>query len=202
MPLDRALRATVRNFSTLFLLAAIFTVPLHVGHAYAFRRVIAVSDLHPAIERFPKARQVRGVGPGAVARARMGYLVLNLLEVALLPLLARPAARIMAADRRREVPTVIGALAAGKRSNDAISWRGLAMGPLVVALLLAAVIAWLARTVGLVLVEPLPSASAFAGVGLVEGLSRALGAPFVLGVAGWMATQDTGRAPRGRTKDT
>src|SRR5918992_399319 len=201
MPLDRALRATVRNFSTLFLLVAIFTVPLQMGHAYTWRRVIAVSELHPAIERFPKTRKVRRVGPRALGRARTTYLVLNLLEVALVPLLAGAAARIMVADRRREVPTLMGAWMPGRTSDGSISWRRLSVGSLVVALALAVVVAWLARAIGLLLVEPLPSSSAFVGVGLVEGLCRALGAPFLLGVAGWMASEDAGRARPDRGKD-
>jgi hypothetical protein len=199
MPPDHALRATVRNYSTLFLVVAIFSVPLHVGRAYDYRHVLAVSDLHPAIERFPKTRKVRRVGPRALSRARTSYLVFNLIEVALLPLLAWAAARIMIADRRREVPTVIAAWASLRASDGSVSWRRLSAGPLVVALVLAVLIAWLARTAGLLLVEPLPSASAFLGVGLVEGLSRAVGAPFLLGVAGWMATGNVGRD---REKDT
>lgn len=190
MLLDRAFRATVRNFSTLFLLVAIVTVPLHVAHAYVFRRVIAVSELHPAIERFPRARKVSGVGRAELTEARTSYLVLNLFEVALLPLIVRAAALVMAADRRGEVPTVIRAVA--RRSTaGALSWRLLSPGALVVALGVSIAVTWLARAAGLILVEPLPSTSSWAGVGVVEGLSRAVGAPFFVGPAGWMATKDT-----------
>jgi hypothetical protein len=191
MLLDRALRATVRNFSTLFLLVAILTVPLHVAHAYVFRQVIAVSDLHPAIEGFPRARKVKGVGRAELTEARTSYVVLNLLEVALLPLVARAAAHVMAADRRDEVPTVTRAVAPRRHGAGAPSWRLLSPAALAAALVIAVAVAWLARAAGLILVEPLPSTSAFAGVGLVEGLSRAVGAPFLVGPAGWMATKDT-----------
>ena len=201
MLLDSALRATVRNFSTLFLLVAILTVPLHVVHAYVFRGVIAVSDLHPAIERFPRARKVKGVGRADLGEARTSYVVLNLLEVALLPLVARAAARVMAADRRDEVPTVTRAVAPRRSSEGAPSWRLLSPAVLVVGLVLAVAVAWLARAAGLILVEPLPSTSAFAGIGLVEGLARALGAPFLVGPAGWMATKDAGRARPDRKQD-
>jgi hypothetical protein len=201
MLLDRAFRATVRNFSTLFLLVAIVTVPLHVAHAYVFRRVIAVSELHPAIERFPRARKVSGVGRAELTEARTSYLVLNLFEVALLPLVARAAARAMAADRSGGVPTVMRALAPRGHSTRAVSWRLVSPGTLAVALAVAVVVTWLARAAGLILVEPLPSTSSWAGVGVVEGLCRAVGAPFFVGPAGWMATKDAGRARPDRKKD-
>jgi hypothetical protein len=79
VPLDDALRATFRNYSTLFLFVAAVAVPLHLAHAYAFRHVLAVSDLHPAIEALDRGEFVRSVGPGALARARTSFLVLSLV---------------------------------------------------------------------------------------------------------------------------
>jgi hypothetical protein len=191
MLLDRALRATIRNFSTLFLLVALVMVPLQVAHAYVFRRVIAVSELHPAIEGFPEGRKVARVGPGQLRKARTGYLVIGAIEILLLPLLVRAAARVMAVDRAGGVPTVVGAFAGMRGSLEVGRLRGLPVGPLVVAATLGITIGWLTRALGLVLVEPLADGAAFSGVGLIEGVARALGGAFVVGPAGWALLKDT-----------
>jgi hypothetical protein len=189
MLLDAALRATVRNFSTLFLLVAVVTVPLHVGHAYAFRNVIATSELHPAIERWPPQRRVRGVGSGDLRTARVASTIITLLEIALLPLFARAAARVMAVDRRHGVPTVVGAWGGGPIPLREL--RPPTVGPVVVAAALALTVGWLARAIGLIVVESLPDGVAFAGRGLNESLARAGGAAFLIGPIGWMGSKDT-----------
>jgi hypothetical protein len=181
MLLDRALRATFRNFSTVFLLLAIVTLPLHLAHAVAFHSVIALRELHPTIEEFPRAKQIRGVGREDIAAARRAALAVTALELALAPLLVGAARRALAADERGQVPTVTSA------------WRGVGRAPgsagalarraptsaAVVGLGLAA---WgLARAAGAIVIEPLPEGLAFAGVGLVDGLARALGGSLALG---------------------
>ena len=192
MLVDRSLRATVRNFSTLFLLAATITLPLHVAHAYAFREVIEVAELHPAIEQFPARRKVRGVGLRQLAEARLSYLWLNVVELALLLVLVRPTARVLEVDRRHGVPTVWDAWTGRGGSPGVFSaLRGTSVGPLLAGVALALVVGWLARAVGLLVVEPLPDRLAFAGVGVVEGLWRALAAPFFLGIAAAGAAKDT-----------
>jgi hypothetical protein len=191
MLVDRSLRATVRNFSTLFLLAATITLPLHVAHAYVFREVIEVAELHPAIEEFPARRKVRGVGLRQLDEARVSYLWLSVAELVLLLVLVRPTARVLEVDGRHGVPSVWDAWT-GQRSSPGVfaALRGTSAGPLLVGAALALVVGWLTRAVGLLVVEPLPDRLAFAGIGAVEGLCRALAAPFFLGIAAG-ATKDT-----------
>jgi hypothetical protein len=182
----------VRNFSTLFLIVALVTGPLHLAHAYVFREVIALSELHPAIERFPPTRKVRGIGRSELSRARIAYFVINAVELALLPLMVRAAARALAVDRQQGVPTALGAWATSLRSSaPRARLGGVSVRALGAAALGAFIIGWLAREVGLLVIEPLPDPEAWAGVGLVEALCRACGAPFFLGVAASGAGEDT-----------
>jgi hypothetical protein len=182
---DAALRATFRNFSTLFLLVATLTVPLHLAHAYVFRDVIAVTELHGAIDTFPEGRQVRGVDRAAVASARLSLLGLTAIEIAAIPLLVR-AARAVVTAGEEEVPTVVGAYRSlPTRRPAARSLRAVAPA-VVAAVVFAAAVAWLARLVGSVLVEPLPDARAFVGVGLAEASARALGGAFLVGSVAYL----------------
>ena len=64
-------------------------------------------------------------------------------------------------------------------------------GPLLTAAVIGLAVAWLARAVGLLVVEPLPDAAAFAGVGLVDGVTRAAGGAFFVGCAAWLWVKDT-----------
>jgi hypothetical protein len=191
MPLDRALRATVRNFSTIFLLVALVTLPLQLIHAYVFRNVIAVSELHPAIETFPQERQVSGVGRRQLREAAVTYAVVNVIEIALLPWVVGATAQVMATDRRQGVPTVLRALQATGSSLAVARLTRLRRGPMLLAATLAVAVGWLLRVIGLIVVEPLPDSAAFAGVGLVEGLCRAVGGAFLVGPLAWMVSKDT-----------
>ncbi|CAN5564892.1 hypothetical protein BH24ACT26_BH24ACT26_00730 [soil metagenome] len=187
MVMDQALRATFRNFSTLFLLVAIVTIPLHLAHAFVFRDVIAVGDLHRDIESFPEGRQVQRVGLAELRAARLSFLALTLVELAAVPLFVRAARGAIAADES-EVPTVTGAWRGAlsrstqRPARPAPARAGEGRLPMILAAaVLALAIGWLARAVGLVLIEPLDDLRSFAGVGLVEGACRALGGAFFIG---------------------
>jgi hypothetical protein len=198
MLLDRALRSTFRNFSTLFLLVAVVAVPLHLGHAVAFRSVLAVRELHPDVEDFGERKRVRGVGREDLAAARRADLLLAPLELALLPFLVGAARRTLEADQAGEVPTVFGALGRVRGS-----WRGGvpalagAARETLALVLFAFGAGWVVRAIGLLLSEPLPPAIAFAGVGLAEGLARGFGGALLVGglagiaVARGPAAEDT-----------
>jgi hypothetical protein len=194
--LDRALRATFRNFSTLFLLAALVFVPLHIAYAFAFRRVLAVSELHRAIAQFPGGRLVQGVGREQLSNAHAWSLGLTLLEAVLLPFLVAAADRVLAEDARSGVPTVLGALslAPARLAAPPRDRAPAAAGGAVVAL----AVAWLARSVGLLVAEPLPARLAWAGVGLAEGGARALGGAMLIGTLAFLARPQQPAA----TKDT
>ena len=180
MFVDRALRSTFRNFVTLFFVAACLTVPLHVGKSFLFRRVESVRNLHGDIEAFPGGRQVRSVGRVQLAQARRAALVVTAIEIVLIPILAGAARQVVDRDRGGGVPTVADAwvhclppILPGPRvlrRAGAVA-AGLGAGLAVV---------WLVQSTGAILVEPLGPTVVFAGIGLVEGVSRAAGAPFFL----------------------
>ena len=180
--LERAFSAAFRNFSTLFLMVALFTVPLHVGYSYFFRDVIEVREIHSSIEGFPSYRQVKNVGPDELRTARLAYLGLSVLEVALLlPLLARATARVLEVDSAGGVPTIPRALRASFRRGSSAS-RGLvgALPSILIAAVLALAIGWLFERAALLLVEAVPDEHSWPLVGAIQGFSRALEAPFLL----------------------
>jgi hypothetical protein len=180
--LERAFTAAFRNFSTLFLMVALFTVPLHVGYSFLFRDVIEVREIHSSIEGFPSYRQVKNVGPDELRTARLTYLGLSVLELALLvPLLARATARVLEVDAAGGVPTIPRAFRASLRRGSSAS-RGLfgALPSILIAAVLAFAIGWLFERAALLLVETVPDERAWPLVGGIQGCSRALAAPFVL----------------------
>jgi len=178
--LDGSWRFTFANFSTLFLLVALFTVPLHLVYNYVFRDVVAVREIASDVARFPDQRLVRGVGPQRLEQARLGYIGLNVLELALTPLLVRASRRVAEVHREDGVPGVSDALR-GPRSSP----RG--ARPPAAALITAAVLALalgvLVEASGNLIAEPVGPAGALAAVAAVQALARAAAAPFFLGVA-------------------
>lgn len=188
---DRAFHTVFRNFSTLFLLVAAFTVPLHLAYSFAFRNVIEVSELHAAIQRFPPHRQVHSVGREQLTQSRLAFLALTGVEIALIPILVKATQRVIEVDAGGGVPTVADALSHARGSRGTVrkllSHR---MGTTVAALAIALVLGFLTERTGLLLVEPLGDRLAWAGVGLVRAISRAIGAPFFLVPAAMKAALD------------
>ena len=178
MLVDRAFRFAFRNYSTLWLIVATAVFPLHLVHGYVFRDVIAVSELHRAIEVFPERRQVARVSAADLAEARTWYAALTAVEIALIPALAGAAARVLQEDLRGGVP---GALR---------SWGGVGRldlrgsfgrpGPVAVALVISVAAGWLAETTGRLLVEPLPEGLRWVGGALAAATARSLAAPLLL----------------------
>ncbi len=185
------MRSTFRNFFTLFLIVAVWTVPLHIVYSYVFRDVISVADLHPAIETFPEGgRRVHNVGVDDLKRSRWTAIGLAVLELVLLPLWVRAARDVVggglpstSADvEPHAVPTVVGAYrsvsitrpARPRSSSEMLRW---AVG----AGLFALVVGLLVRRAGLLLVAPLPDENSFAWVGLVEGAARAVAGALFIG---------------------
>lgn len=178
MLLDRALSTLFRHFSTCFLLVASLTLPLHVAISYSHRDVIAVAEIHDDIADFPDDRRVAGVGRAELSAYRSSGPIVLFVELAALPVLVAGAARIVERDLAGR-PSLI----ADAWRHGAAGWRrlrpqrgGLALSGAAVAVAVVLV----SRAVGLLLVEPLPDAVAWAGRALTEGGSRALGAPFFL----------------------
>jgi hypothetical protein len=192
MSLDRAFRATFRNFSTLFLLVASLTVPLHLAYSVAFRDVVAVGDLRSAIERFPPHRKVHGVGRKRLHESRVAFIGLSLLEVALIPVLVRATERVLEVDEQGGVPSVLDAY---RHVVQPRPRQGIGFARVVAAVVVAITVAFLAERIGLLLTEPVPRTLDFLAAGLVRALSRAVGAPFALSA---MALESLRREARQR----
>ncbi|HYO61110.1 MAG TPA: hypothetical protein VEU29_04355 [Actinomycetota bacterium] len=178
--LDRTLRLALRNYVTLFLFVATFAVAIHLVYLFLFRDVVGLAELHDAIREFPPSRQVRGVGHADLDAWRIGNVVVTLIEIGLVPFLAKGAARVIEQDERGEVPTVGAALGATMKTGYRWFPSLKEAGPLLVTVGVALVTWWLVRRTGLLLVEPVGRDAAWAAVAVVEGAARATGAPFVL----------------------
>ena len=196
MLVDRAFRFAFRNYSTLWLIVASVVFPLHLAHGYVFRDVIAVSQLHPAIELFPERRQVARVSAADLAEARRWHAALTAMEIVLIPALAGAATRVLEEDLRGGVPGALRAWGGATRLN----LRGLVgrPGPLLVALAISFAAGWLAETTGGLLVEPLPPGLLWVGAALTAATARSLAAPLLLAT---MATCEVEGDPRVQEND-
>jgi hypothetical protein len=178
MLVDRALRSAFRNFSTLWLIVAGVTFPLHLAHGYAFRDVVAVTELHGAIERFPPYRQVEGVSAADLADARRWYVVVTAVEILSLPLLGAAAQRALEEEGRGGVPGALRSWAGVARPRPAAQLRhpaAVAAGAAVSLL-----IGWLVEVTGRLLLEPAPEQLLWLGGAVVAAGARATAAPFTL----------------------
>jgi hypothetical protein len=177
--LDKALRLTFRNYSTLFLLFGAFSIPAALIYCFFFRSAIAVSELHDTILSFPGKKQVAGVGHDTLVTARLIGWGIVLLGVLALPLLARCARRVLERDADGHAPTVVDSLR--HRPETPPSWWPTydikAQGA---TLLIAVVVGWLALEAGLRASEFLSDGRMWVGVGLARGIAWAVAAPFVL----------------------
>lgn len=176
---DQAFRATLRNFSTLFLLVAVVTVPLHVAYSVVFANVIETRELHDVIETFPEARQVRGVGKSRLNQARVGLALVTLIELASIPFLARGTRRVLQREAENALPTVRDGLRAMREGSVPLPGAGRA-GPVIVALVVGAAFAIMIERIGLLALEFVSDARSFPFFGLMQGVARAAGAPFFL----------------------
>jgi len=197
MLLDKGLRSAITHFSTLFFLVAIVTAPVHIAHSYFFREVIATSELHPEIEQLPPKQNLHGVSADELAAARLVYVVLAAVEIALIPAAIKATGRVLERSADGKPTTALDAWRhlAGSRLQLSSFAGQAAWGPLLAAGLGAVILGYLLRAVGLVLVEPLSDADSFAGVGLIEGLARAGAAPFFLAAAAVCAQTAKDAAP-------
>ncbi|MGH2701259.1 MAG: hypothetical protein ACRDJ2_05715 [Actinomycetota bacterium] len=179
MPLDRALRTALRNFSTFFLIVAVVTVPLNVVWGFLHQDVIGLQELHDDIIDLPKGQRVRDVNSSDLDRARYAELVVLALEAALIPALLRATRRAIEIDESGHVPTALGAWRGlGHRSEPPGSgWRG---GVVITTVLFGAAVWLLASSIGKLMVAPLGDQVAWLGVGLARGLALALALPFAL----------------------
>jgi hypothetical protein len=177
---DRALRAAFSNFSTLFLLAATIVLPLHLARGYIFREVYEVRDIHAVIEQFPdNVRKINRVSRGDLEQLRSSGTVVVVTEIVLFPLLAAAATSAVRTQQEGAVPTALGSWR-GVRDIAGLPAAAARFGVVLVGAVVAVAVGWLARTTGLILVEPVPDSWVWLAVSGVEALSLALAAPFLL----------------------
>jgi Na+-transporting methylmalonyl-CoA/oxaloacetate decarboxylase gamma subunit len=179
--LDRSLRATFGNFTTLALIAATFSVPASLIYCFFFRKAIAVSELHDAILGFKGHRQAAGVGRDTLVTARWVGWGLVLLSLALLPYLVRAVRRVLEREAEDEVATVPDSLRnapAGKPSFQEAATAN--RSEFLVGALAALAVGLLVLQVGISLSDLLSESRLWVGVGLSRGLAWAVAVPFVL----------------------
>jgi len=177
MGLDGSLRIASRDFSTFFLVALVVLLPLHVIYGWWFQDVLAVRELHGAIADFPPSRQVRGVGQADVERARLLFWVLALVEIALLPVIARAYRRVIDLVEGGEIPTVAGAWS-GPRDRTKPARAPMAM--IVGAVCLGVLVAVVAEVALREAADLAPNGAAFAAHALAAAAARSMGIPFLL----------------------
>jgi hypothetical protein len=176
--LDDVLRSTFRNYATLFFVVAVLTVPVHVVHSFVYRDVVAVRQIHDAVEEFTPGQQVRRVSADDLADYRNSGLLIAAIEIALLPVLVGAARSVLSAHSDASViESWTGAVAGWKAPLPRPAHP---LVTLVVGAALAVAIGFLIRTTGYLLSEPVPEAVSFGPIGLTEGVARAAGAPFLL----------------------
>lgn len=182
MLLEDALRGTLRNFSTLFLVLFTLIGPLHLVYGFAFHDVLALRELHPAISEFPPSRQVRGVGRTALDQARLWFWVVAVIELALLPLFARAAAHVAASDRRGEIPTALGAWRGLRTRTERLRGPlGYRAGTVAVGIALGLAVGWLTEATLILVADLVPDNAAFAVTALARAVGHSAGGALVLG---------------------
>ena len=180
MLLDDALRVTLRNFSTLFLVIFIVLGPLHLVYAFVFHDVLALRELHPAIADFPANRQVRGVGRDALAQARIWSWVVAVVGLALTPLFLRVGSHVIAMDERDEVPTASEAWRRA-RAQAATERSGYRIGTIAAGVAIGVAIALLTQETLMVVSDLVPDSAAFGVIALAQSVGRSAGGAFVVG---------------------
>lgn len=179
MSLDDAWRAAFRNYSTFFLVVFVILIPLHLVYGLVFREVLAVRELHPAIAELPSTRQVRGVVPADLDRARLWFWILVVVEVALLPLMAKACRAVLDQDARGEMTTVTAAWAAVRGLPSLTTYRAPA-ATVAGALGMALLVTILAEIALRAAADFAPDVVAFVAFAFASAAARSAGLPFVL----------------------
>ncbi|HEX2239999.1 MAG TPA: hypothetical protein VHJ82_02475 [Actinomycetota bacterium] len=204
--LERAWSFALRNLATLFLTYALVATPIQVVYSYAFKDVLAVREIHSEIETFPQFREVRGVGRADLTRARLGLVVVTILELLLVPLAYGATRRIREVEERGDPPEVLDAWRHARTLlGDFTSRLRVAPGPLLLAAGVGTLIGWLTWRVGQIVIDPLGPDQTFAGYALVASTARSLGVAFWLSAvafAGSRGHRPANRSSSGTSEET
>jgi hypothetical protein len=181
MLLDRAARATVGNFSTLFLVCLVALLPLELIYSVLHRDVIATRELHGYIEALPEGQKVRDVGASELEAAERDRGIVTAIELLLIPLLLAASRRVLEVDEKGELPTATDAWRRGLAPfRPGPRPPSSALGALVVAFVFALFVGFAAYQAGRLLSEVFPDRLAFAILGTVEAVARSLALPWFL----------------------
>jgi hypothetical protein len=168
---------------------------LHLGYSLIFRNVIETRELHEVIATFPESRQVRGVGQDQLTHARIGLLLVSLLELAAVPWLTQATAKVLRDEEEGEVATAGDAL---RSTPFTLKLRSVRPGPVIVAIVVSVLIGWLVERSGLLLLEFVADPRVFPFFGLMQAVARGVAGPFLLTTLVY-AQRPKGSAPRAPT---
>ncbi|MPZ70797.1 MAG: hypothetical protein GEU71_14910 [Actinobacteria bacterium] len=177
--LDRGLRATFRNFSTLFFVVAIVLVPLNLVVTYVYRDAVRVREIETQIREF-ETEEILGVDADRLDEADRARTIVLLAELLLLSVFLGAARKVFDDDDAGLVPKASTALARGVVRPRLAPFLG-APGVTLSAAVLAGLVWLLLSRIGDIASEALYDEAAWAGVGLVRGLAFAISLPFLLG---------------------
>jgi hypothetical protein len=169
--LDRALAKTFSELSTLILVACVFTIPLHIGHAYLFKDELSVREMAPEIEALEEGQRVRGMTAGDVDKERTWLAILIVVELLASALVYRAAHRVFAVGERGDVPGVPDAYRHLGQTGP--GWPP-PLPPVAILVAIAGLTAWLLLTIGTRIADMAPADLAWVGVGAARAVAMAV----------------------------
>jgi hypothetical protein len=175
---ERGSRLTFKEASTWILLALMIILPLELVLAGTFADVTALRELHPAIRELQEGQVVRGVGPSDVRTYETFRLVLDLVEVALLPAMAKVAAALLGQLAAGRVPSIPVALRHPQRTRllGALRTRPL---PILAGTLVAVAVGLLLRYLGNTVIDLGSGVPSWWILGSLDAVVRSAAAPFI-----------------------
>ena len=176
--LDRALAKMFADLSTLILIACVITVPIHLVHAYVFKAELSVREMGPEIDALNETDRIRGVNRGDIEVERTWLAIVVLIELLMIPLIARAAQRVYSVREGKGVPTVVDALG-HLRSGTGIGRPPI--GPLAVIVVIGGLTAWLVLMIGTRIADMASADLAWVGVGSARALAMAVGLALIAG---------------------
>lgn len=190
--IERAFARTLRNYSTIFMVVAVLTFPVHALYTFVFNDVIATRDFHEAIETGPASRKISGVGPDQLGQARIAFWVITLGELALLPLAVRATRRVLLVDEEGGVPTAPDAWKAALSPGVPHLSDRTPGGAVVLGVAAGVAVGLLVYGIGSGVSAFLPEDLRWVGIGLSQAAARAGGAPLALGPIALFRAKETG----------
>jgi hypothetical protein len=177
--IERALQATFRHLTTVFLLVALVATPLHVAYAIAFKDVIAVDAVHDRIEDLPEGREIKGVDSGLLGESRAYFLLLEAIELMAAVILLGAVVRVLEDEDAARMPTVSGALKGiGRRPH--LNFAARLWASIAICAVIAVGMGYLTEVSLVALSDVVSPDHRWAWIAVSRAAARSLSAPFVL----------------------